>query len=175
MIIRKELLLAFSLLFVVVGCAGDSPEGGGSASTKSNAPREVQRLLPKEVAALTKSVQAAGGQTMLRPESKAVLVRFEGGSFGDEQLAELVQLEFATAFNARGGKITDAGLGQLASAGERIETLDLTGNPITDDGLAHLQQMDSLKFVILDKTNVTAAGVERLQQALPSLNIGYFQ
>ena len=109
------ILSAWSVL-TVCGCGDDSTAGEGAAGKKSHLPSEMQRLLPKEIAALAKSVQAAGGQTMLRPESDLVLVRFEGGSFGDAELAKLEQLEFATAFNAPDAQITDEGLEQLAEA-----------------------------------------------------------
>ena len=168
---NSSLVLALLSALAVCGCEGDST-ADESGSKKSTVPREMQRLLPKEVATLAKSVEAVGGRTMLRPESKLVMVRFEGDAFGDEQVAKLEQLEFATAFNAPGAKITDSGLKQLASAGERIETLDLTGNPITDTGLAHLERMPKLNFVALGKTQVTPAGVEKLQRARSQLKIG---
>ena len=165
---------AWSVL-AVCGCGDDTTARESAAGKESNLPAKMQRLLPKEIATLAKSVQAAGGRTVLRPESDLVQVRFEGGKFGDAELASLEQLEFATAFNAPSAQITDEGLEQLASVGQRIKTLDLTGNPITDAGLAHLQQMTELEFVFLDKTQVTAAGVEELQSAMPELKVGFLQ
>jgi hypothetical protein len=168
MIVKKNLPLVFALLSVVAVCGcGGAPR----ADEQQETPAAMQRLLPKEVGLLAKSVQAAGGRTLLRPESGMVQVRFEDGPFGDADLASLEQLEFATAFNAPGAQITDAGLAKLAAAGQRIKTLDVTGNPITDVGLEHLRQIKALKFLVLDKTQVTAAGVEALQNALPDLTI----
>jgi hypothetical protein len=171
MIARNAIPLVFALLSVlaVCGCGDDSPTGEATAGM----PGEMQRLLPKEVGLLAQSVQAAGGRTLLRPESGMVLVMFEGGSFGDAELASLQHLEFGTSFSAPNAQLTDEGLAQLASVGQRIATLELTGNPITDAGLAHLKQMKSLKFVVLDQTQVTPTGVEELRSALPGVNVGF--
>jgi len=171
MIARNALPLVFALLSVlaVCGCGNDSPAGGATAGV----PVEKQRLLPKEVGLLAQSVEAAGGRTLVRPETGMVVVLFEDGSFGDAELASLENLEFATSFNAPDAQLTDRGLAQLASVGQRIATLELIGNPITDAGLAHLKQMKSLNFVVVDRTQVTAAGVEELRTALPDLNVGF--
>jgi hypothetical protein len=44
--------------------------------------------------------------------------------------------------------------------------------PITDAGLAHLEAMTHLERVLLTGTKVTAAGVEKLQKALPTIVVG---
>ena len=167
---RTDISLLFVACFALAVCGCGSESEGDVPSTPG-----AKRLLSNEVAMLTQSVQDAGGRTLLKPESNTVLVRFNDSSFGDAELAGLKQLEAATGFNARGGQITDEGLAQLASAGQQITTLELTGNPITDAGLVHLQQMSNLTFVSLDDTQVTQNGVDELQRAMPHLNVGFFQ
>ncbi len=53
----------------------------------------------------------------------------------------------------------------------RLEDLDLTGAPVTDAGLIHLENLSSLRHVRLFQTRVTDAGVKRLQRALPKAAI----
>ena len=45
--------------------------------------------------------------------------------------------------------------------------LDLTGQPITDQGLKILEQRYSLSFIVLYGTNVSSTGIFELQEALP--------
>ena len=48
-----------------------------------------------------------------------------------------------------------------------LSGLNLSSTSISDAGLIHLERCHELRIVDLRKTNVTAAGVETLQQALP--------
>jgi hypothetical protein len=54
---------------------------------------------------------------------------------------------------------------------ERLESLDLSGAPVTDRGVVHLERLRSLTFVNLNGTQVAAAGFRRLKQALPDATI----
>ncbi|MCA9121136.1 MAG: hypothetical protein H6822_17410 [Planctomycetaceae bacterium] len=53
------------------------------------------------------------------------------------------------------------------------ETLDLEGTQLSNAALEQLARMKQLRFVVLRRTNVTLAGVQRLQQALPKVCIWY--
>jgi hypothetical protein len=66
--------------------------------------------------------------------------------------------------------VTDAGLahvGQLRS----LRNLDLSGTRITDAGLVHLERLSKLRRLSLRTTRVTDDGVQRLQEALPKVEI----
>jgi hypothetical protein len=52
-----------------------------------------------------------------------------------------------------------------------LEELDLTGAPVTDAGLVHLEKLTCLRHIDLRQTPVTDAGVKRLQRALPEATI----
>jgi hypothetical protein len=58
-------------------------------------------------------------------------------------------------------------LGKMAG----LETLDLTSTKISDAGLAHLYGLKNLKTLTVRHTEVTAAGADKLQKALPQCNI----
>ncbi len=51
--------------------------------------------------------------------------------------------------------------------------LDLSGSPITDAGLKHLEGLKYLAYITLTDTAVTADGAARLQQTLPNASISY--
>jgi len=62
---------------------------------------------------------------------------------------------------------TDAHLLQLDGLHD-FQTLDLEGTQISNDGLLRLEQMKQLRYLVFRRTNVTAAGAQRLQSALPN-------
>ena len=55
----------------------------------------------------------------------------------------------------------------------RLQHLNLTGAPVTDSGLVHLEKLTSLRWVFLYHTRVTDAGVKRLQRAVPKADISH--
>ena len=65
-----------------------------------------------------------------------------------------------------GAKITNQDLAKLTAL-ENLLKLDLSGCPIDDGAVEHLLEMDSLKFLRLYDTGITAEGMERLEQGLP--------
>jgi hypothetical protein len=45
--------------------------------------------------------------------------------------------------------------------------LEVSDTNISDEGLQHLRELNSLRFIYLDGTKVTKKGVEELRAALP--------
>ncbi len=66
--------------------------------------------------------------------------------------------------------ITDDGIAQLTKL-KSLEKLHLENTKLTDKSVDHLATMKSLKILGIEKTKFTAAGVEKLQQALPKCQI----
>lgn len=56
---------------------------------------------------------------------------------------------------------------------KRLQSPDLTFTGVTDGGLEHLAGLDHLHNLSLVFTKVSAAGVKRLQQALPECQIDF--
>ena len=54
-----------------------------------------------------------------------------------------------------------------------IQSLDLRGTVISDEGLVHLERLKSLEVLRLEDTSVTQQGVEGLRRALPNCEIRY--
>jgi hypothetical protein len=90
---------------------------------------------------------------------------------GWEPLAHLANL---TGLNLIECHVTDSSLLHVGKL-TRLESLWLTSNPnVTDAGLQHFKNLAHLKYLQVQGTKVTAAGVEDLKRALPTLNVaGY--
>jgi hypothetical protein len=56
---------------------------------------------------------------------------------------------------------------------EECHVIDIQGTGVSDEGLQYLEQMPFLEIVILKNTNVTAAGVAKLQSTNPESCIWY--
>ncbi|OWU64407.1 MAG: hypothetical protein CBB60_009970, partial [Armatimonadetes bacterium Cent15-Ar3] len=67
-------------------------------------------------------------------------------------------------------RVDDSMLRHLAGMG-KLEMLDITHNPITDQGLGELKKITTLKTLLLQGTNVTAAGVADFQSSLPNCDV----
>jgi hypothetical protein len=52
-----------------------------------------------------------------------------------------------------------------------LNILNLEGTHVTDAGLMHLAALRNLQGILLGGTQVTEAGVEKLQRALPKCTI----
>jgi uncharacterized protein (TIGR03000 family) len=80
----------------------------------------------------------------------------------------LTRLEFS---NMEGGdvivpKVTNAGLAHLAGIAN-LEELVIQGGQFTDEAIPHLARLKSLKTLVLDRTNCTEQGYEKLRKVLP--------
>ncbi|MGE0759240.1 MAG: hypothetical protein AB7F89_10340 [Pirellulaceae bacterium] len=67
-------------------------------------------------------------------------------------------------------QLTDDELAEWEGLSE-LEAIDLESSGITDESLEHLRQANSLRFLVLRGTQVTPAGVARLQADLPQLYV----
>ncbi|MFI5380903.1 MAG: leucine-rich repeat domain-containing protein [Tepidisphaerales bacterium] len=120
-------------------------------------------------------------------------LRLSGTQVTDAGLVQLKELGQLEGLDLSGTQITDAGLAHLGKlnvlmlSGTRItdvgllrlkelrglQRLDVDDTQITDTGLIHLEELKKLREVRLWRTNVTAAGVAKLQSALPKAHIDW--
>jgi hypothetical protein len=54
---------------------------------------------------------------------------------------------------------------------DQLEQVSIKADKVTDAGLLHLRDLNTLKVLGLQSTSVTADGVRRLRQALPNCDI----
>ncbi|MCE9603885.1 MAG: leucine-rich repeat domain-containing protein [Planctomycetia bacterium] len=114
---------------------------------------------------------------------------------GFSQLNGLTQLRSLNLFNS---PITDAGLLQIQRLSSSVRTLDVTGSAVTDSGMANFRGLTDLENLTLRNTsttdatlrtlegrtrlqrvvvskNMTTAGAQALQKAIPSCRIEFPQ
>lgn len=87
----------------------------------------------------------------------------------DQHMMALAKLKVRD-LHIHASKVDDGMLRHLATM-EKLETLGIIHNPITDQGLSELKQIKTLKTLDIRGTKVTATGVADLQQALPNCKI----
>jgi internalin A len=91
---------------------------------------------------------------------------------GDAGLAHLENLTGLRELFLGGTLVTDTGLPHLRSL-TGLQALTLWGTRVSDVGLVHLEGLSSLEVLTVggDRTQITEAGVKRLQRALPKVEI----
>jgi len=113
--------------------------------------------------------QAASPKLVIVPRSVGWLW-LTGAKVGDADLVDLEGCARLEALSLSATGITDQGLPALARL-QGLRQLSLAFTNVSDDNLAHLNRLDRLEALQLIETKVTAAGVERLHQALPNAAI----
>jgi hypothetical protein len=91
-------------------------------------------------------------------------------AIGDAGLQHLRGLKSLTTLSLYGTRATDAGLVHLAGL-TSLQNLVLGGTQITDAGLEYLKGLRDLRQLSLSGTKVTPEGMQRLQRALPRLQV----
>lgn len=90
----------------------------------------------------------------------------------DSELTKLSVLPRLTLLILSGSPVTDDGLEKLVKSAPRLRQLLLDGcTEITDEGLAHLTNIKSLRSVRCTGTQVTSKGVEGFRSALPGCGL----
>ena len=108
----------------------------------------------------------------IRGEGVALWVDFSASAVkpGDSDLALLSDLVGLDSLTLSGSPLTDAGLEHLENFNS-LSYLDLCNTAIGDEGLRHLEKLPRLRTLLLHRTQVTSEGVKRLQQALPKVEV----
>src|SRR5687768_5803791 len=76
-----------------------------------------------------------------------------------------------TYLNFDRSQITDAGLVQLLPLADRLESLDLRGTRVSDDGIAHLQRLRRLTLLRLKGSSISTDGIEHIRKSLPNCKL----
>lgn len=102
---------------------------------------------------------------------KLYVLRFNGITCTERHMLALSKLKLIELgfFHSQ---VDDLMVRHLATM-EKLQTLGLGNNPITDKGLSELKGLQNLKAIHLRGTKVTAAGVADFQQALPDCKIDW--
>jgi hypothetical protein len=91
-------------------------------------------------------------------------------AIGDAGLQHLRGLRGLSTLSLYGTRVTDAGLEHLMGL-TNLQSLALGGTQITDLGLEHLKGLRELRQLSLSGTKVTPESIQRLEKALPRLQV----
>ena len=83
----------------------------------------------------------------------------------------LMKFNDMTYLNLDRSQITDAGLAQLLPLADKLESLDIRGTRVSDDGIAHLQRLSRLTLLRLKDSAISTAGIEKIRKSLPSCKL----
>jgi len=104
-----------------------------------------------------------------RMHSLTFLTIEEAPQFADSGCAYLAKLKELMELNLRLTGVTDAGVQHLATL-TNLRELNLSETAVTDAGLYALRKLQLLKDLRVGP-KVTAVGVERFQEALPTCHV----
>jgi hypothetical protein len=156
--------------------AGASPDAKvGALAMPAEIREAVAKLVPVEVIkAQAEAVeQAAKGEQEARAKLAAVVesVRKDFPGALNFESQESSGLTF-TAVSMR-GTFDDAALAKLGPVAGSLVSLDLSGTPVTDAGLASIAGAAGVRMLRLSETGVTDAGLQHLKgmASLESLNL----
>jgi hypothetical protein len=110
------------------------------------------------------------------PSLEGLRLRYIGTHITDESLSQLSTLTVLKELSivmkdASQMRITDAGIEHLSHL-RNLEFVWLNHcEKVTNEGLANLEGLSSLRQLRLDKSRVTHAGAERLKQKIPGVSV----
>jgi hypothetical protein len=102
--------------------------------------------------------------------SDVVVVDCSWTHFGDEDAQLLRELREVNTLNLGGTDITNDGLRHLADLNE-LRILHLWGTDISDEGLVHLIRLTELRYLQIRENDISRKGVDKLQKELPRCEI----
>jgi serine/threonine protein kinase len=91
-------------------------------------------------------------------------------SYTDGGLAVFKDCKKLQILSLSGGSVTDAGLANFTDC-RKLKTIDLNGTGVTDEALSLLKDFPSLAHLKVQKTRVTAKGVEQFALAAPGCRV----
>ena len=86
-------------------------------------------------------------------------------------MSHLMRLDEMTYLNFDRSQITDACLAQLLPLANKLETLDIRGTRVSDNGIADLQRLSRLTLLRLKDSAISADGVEKIRKSLPNCKL----
>ena len=124
------------------------------------------------IAATPEIILQAGGVIKENSDGSIVDIDLSDRPLNDQLIEALVALPELSVLRLRRTSISDEQVGQLSSL--KLRMIDLRNTNITDTGLTHLAQIQSLVDIQLEKSKITDVGVQKLADLdLKSFNANY--
>lgn len=125
---------------------------------------ELRSLELHEVRVTDEGFRRIGHLTQLRD------LWLDGVRIGDEGLLQLLRLKNLETLTLYDTQVTNRGLESLAGL-PRLRALWLLDATVDDDTLAYLHALTQIRELHLRNSRVSDSGIERLQQAIPGIQI----
>ena len=93
---------------------------------------------------------------------KLQVLRLYGASVTDKGLRHLAGMADMRDLQLGRAGVGDKGLATVIRTMRRLETLDLQGNPVSDDGLSALESLTNLRWLALSHTPITDRGLKHV-------------
>jgi len=139
--------------------------------TEQEQQRQAMAEIQAQVASTSVTFYSWAEAVALQGRKADNVVILDNPQLTDDDLKALDYAPLTRSLYLVGSQITDDGLVHLKNL-KQLEQLDLKKNKrLTDAGLVHLEGLKNLKMLILIGTQVTPAGVKKLQQKLPNTKI----
>ena len=124
------------------------------------------------IAATPEIILQAGGVIKENSDGAIVDIDLSDRPLNDQLIEALVALPELSVLRLRRTSVSDEQVGQLSSL--KLRMIDLRNTNITDAGLTHLAQIQSLVDIQLEKSKITDVGVQKLADLdLKSFNANY--
>jgi hypothetical protein len=86
-------------------------------------------------------------------------------------ISHLMKFDDLTYLNFDRSQITDTGLAQLLPLANKLESLDIRGTRVSDNGIANLQRLPKLTLLRLKDSAISTDGMETIHKTLPSCKL----
>ncbi len=131
----------------------------GSISYKESGPNWLRKVIPDE-------------KFFWSP----VAIRFDPSNpITDADLQSVInrlwKFDDLTYLNFDRSKITDAGIAQLVPFANKLESLDIRGTGVSDDGITYLQRFPRLTLLRLKGSAISPDGIEKIRKSMPNCKL----
>jgi hypothetical protein len=103
-------------------------------------------------------------------DGRVTHLRLAGRHLPNAVMAEVGKLTELQALDLWGTTVTDEGVAHLKDL-QKLRNLGLGASLITDKALVHLEKLQSLQWVWVPPRTVSKAGIEKLKENRPDMNV----
>lgn len=109
--------------------------------------------------------------SLLQAKDQITWLGLGATSISDDDVKIIAQLKNLTKLKLQKTSISDESMKLIANELKHLSVLNVYGTQITDEGLAHLSGMTSLKQLYIWQTQTTAEGIEELKRSLSDVEV----
>ncbi|WP_020474415.1 hypothetical protein [Zavarzinella formosa] len=147
---------------MMVGCRQKSPPPTEPATGNAPALTSDEKVLL--------ALDAYDPIYQMNSKGRVIKLKLPWRHLSDSMLEEINKLTELEGFDAYGSTLNNDKLKLLKDL-QKLRTLGMGSTGVTDEGLAHLQNMRGLHYVWVSKQNVSEEAAAKLSEARPDLTV----